>query len=185
MSIAEDERRWAVLKPLLERGTLDAAWMASAAFWRDEKHDDFFPPPDRQQLEQIYTARPRILASLNEETLKTLQVAASAGFLAGMSRFRYILPAGFSTGLRMENDAAVRMIIFRAAHDDRIKSFASAEVRQIRWHAFPSADPEWDCCEACGFMDGRVFDLSKAPEQPYEFCTSHLGCRCTYFMVNP
>jgi hypothetical protein len=187
MTIGEGLRNAELVLPALQCGDLEAALAAGKAIEEAKGigNDPLFPGADLEHLKRIYSASPKILRPIGPEKLRTLQVVASAAYLVGISRYRHLLPEGFQTGLKMDNEAAVRMVQFSARHRSEMDYFRSANVKSVRHWSSPNSDEKWKSCATCDALRGREWDLNEAPELPYELCTSRLGCRCTYFLINP
>jgi hypothetical protein len=187
MTIDDDLRNAALLLPALESGDLETAFATGKTIEAARKigNDPLFPGADLEHLKRIYSASPKILQSVGPEKLRCLQIMAAVGYLEGISRYRHLLPEGFYTGLKMDNEAAVRMVHFSASHKRAMEQFREASIRRVRYWASPNSDEKWKSCACCDALRGQEWELDQAPELPYEMCTSRLGCRCTYFLTDP
>ncbi len=104
----------------LEQRKFEEASMLVASFERGQTFPrerngnwrDYDPASDIEMLEVMFADRPDVLAHLDNEQLGQLRVAAGMMCLWGMNSTRDWLPAGFRTGLAIDNDVAARMIIF-------------------------------------------------------------------------
>jgi hypothetical protein len=187
VTIGEDLRNAEVVLPALRSGDLETAFAAAKAIEKDKgiASDPLFPGADIEHLRRIYSASPKILRTIGPEKLRTLQIVASVAYLVGISRYRHLLPEGFTTDLAMDNEAAVRMVLFSALHRGEMEYFRSANVKRVRHWSSPNVDTKWKSCTCCDALRGQEWELDQAPELPYELCTSPLGCRCTYFLIDP
>jgi hypothetical protein len=114
--------------------------------------------------------KPKILARLSGKVLEELRVAAGMAFL-GFGR--NWLSEDLDTGLAMNCDAAVNMIISRVQSDRNREGFHQGGVSKVRIQCSQDGP-----CEVCSALRSRVLPLDEAPEIPYERCTSPSGCRC-------
>jgi hypothetical protein len=142
----------------------------------DFKH--YNPVPDIAMLKAIFASRPKILTGLNHSQFDALQVAAGGIYLWGTNEGKKWLPPNFNTGLAMDNNAAVRMIVFLAYHRVNIEKFKESEmVREVKILG------AHDSCDACKKISGKRFNLNEVIELPYEHCTYPIGCRCVILAV--
>lgn len=152
-----------------------AAFEAQQVFPRginiDWKHHN--PDQDVAMLKVIFQAKPRILATLNEEQMGHVRLAAGMMYLWGTNQAKAWLPDDLETDLRMDNDAAARMIVFYAYHQRSIAQYRATGVKTVRILA------TGDSCAACKKLARRKYKISEVPELPYEKCTHEMGCRCT------
>jgi hypothetical protein len=126
----------------------------------------------------VFSCKPLILENVSDETLEHLRFAAGVSSLLGVTRFRDYLPAGMKTGLAMDNDSAVRMILFRAANEsDRARARLSNAPR-VRLVAANWGADFWGVCDYCKGLHGEEWALDAVPEIPLKHCTSKFGCRC-------
>ncbi len=132
---------------------------------------------DVDALGVIFGRTPKILGKVDEGQLGPLRLAAGMAHLWGTNRFEEWLPPGFTTGLKMDNDAAARMLMFLGIHKATIADYkSSGVVGEVEIHA--ARDER--LCDACASMADKRFKLDEVPELPYEHCTSETGCRCCF-----
>lgn len=129
-------------------------------------------------LKLIFSCKPQILSRVSDEALEQLRFAAGVCSLLGVTRFRDYLPSGFKTSLAMDNDSAVRMILFRASHESNIAHARLVKAKKVRLVAANCAADFDGVCEHCKALHGRVWNVEEAPEVPLKHCTSKYGCRC-------
>lgn len=141
----------------------------------DWKHYD--PTGDVAALEAIYCGKPKILGKLDEGQLLPLRLAAGMAQLWGTNQFEEWLPPGFTTGLKMGNDAAARMLLFSGIHRTTLEGYRRSRVVK-KVEVVVARDER--LCAACESLADRQFSLDSAPELPYEHCTSEMGCRCCF-----
>jgi len=144
------------------------------------ENPSFPSKPDISNVRCVFAVKPKILATVSEEVLEHLRVAAAMAFLGIGGSW---LPDGLRTGLAMKNEVAVRMIVFHVQ--------SSREVEQEKQHAdlvsevsvvFASEEP-YPPCDACRALKDKRWDLGEQPELPYEHCIHDMGCRCSYEFV--
>jgi hypothetical protein len=123
-------------------------------------------------LKAIFQGRPGLLGGLSSGQLECLQLAAAMMHLCGSEECESWLPHGFQTPLRIDNNAAARMVLFSAYHRCNVASFMAAGVRRVRIQG--THNP----CPACEAIAQKTYRLSEVPELPYEGCTHEMGCRC-------
>lgn len=59
------------------------------------------------------------------------------------------------------------------ADEAAMKAFKDSGVRRVRWNT----EHDDRVCDVCGPLDGKIFDIDKAPPK------QHPGCRCYYTAV--
>jgi len=138
--------------------------------WRN-----YDPTHDVKVLNIIFGSKPRILASLNDEHLDQLRIAAGMMHLWGTNKAKGWLPPDFKTTLSMDNDAAARMIVFHATHQVQIAQYRKVGVKKVK---IITANDTY-VCEVCRELASKEYELSQVPELPHEKCRSEMGCRCT------
>lgn len=137
-------------------------------------------------LDAILGAEPSILKSCSKKVLGELQVAAAISCVISDNRGGKFLPEGLTTGLKMDNDAAVRMVIFSVMEQRNIASWTKSRVVESIQMRCPAVNEgeKFKTCDRCRVLEGRIFRLeSPLPELPYEHCESVMGCRCFYQAV--
>lgn len=133
---------------------------------------------DVDALNVIFGQTPKILGKLDEGQLGPLRLAAGMAHLWGTNEFEKWLPPGFTTGLRMDNDTAARMLLFLGINKATIAGYRrSGVVREVEILA------TGDSCEDCVKLASGSYTLDEVPELPYEHCTSEMGCRCCFAPV--
>jgi hypothetical protein len=134
----------------------------------------FLSNPEISKVRSVFSARPKILASVSEATLEDLRIAAGMVFL-GLG-FRW-LPDGLQTGLQMKNESAIRMIV------SHIQSSGHIQQEQENSDIISGVRVYLSCegsCDACSALKDKEWKLGEQPELPYEHCTHRMGCRCCY-----
>jgi hypothetical protein len=158
-----------------EASRMVAAFEAQQVFPRgidvDWKHHN--PAHDVAMLKVIFQAKPNILSSVNDEQVGHLRLAAGMMHLWETNRARNWLPDDFETDLIMDNDAAVRMILFYASHQRSIAQYRAGGVKTVEILVTDNS------CAACKKLARKKYKINEIPELPYEKCTSEMGCRCT------
>jgi len=122
-------------------------------------------------LENIFQSRPKSLASLNDDQLHSLRIAAAMTYLwdqATRFEVKGVLPS-FDISLKMTNEVAALTLIFHAS-----RLYGSDYVKTVEIFAI---DDE-ATCEACRKLQDEWFTLEDVPALPHESCSSRLGCRC-------
>ena len=137
--------------------------------WKNHNHKR-----DVALLAAIFASWPKILASLKENQLFQLRVAAGMIHLWGTSDADDWLPQDLTTDLVMDNSAAARMLLFYVIHKAELEQY-----RLLRVKCLEISVTKDDCsCQECALLVNRKYQLENIPELPYEKCTSELGCRC-------
>lgn len=171
----ESEVLTALLRARLREATQQvAAFEAGQALPRtvDSRWQHYNTATDFAVLKAIFQGRPGILGSLSSEQLECLQLAAAMMHLCGSEECQPWLPPGFQIPLRIDNDAATRMVLFSAYHRCTVASFLAAGVVKVRIQARPNP------CPACAAITQQTYPLSEVPELPYDGCSHEMGCRC-------
>lgn len=137
----------------------------------DSKHDIIM-------LNIIFSNKPKILACLNDNLLYSLRLAAGMIYLWGVNKGEKWLPSDFQTGLAMDNDAAIRMLLFHASHLTNMDNYKQSGV--VKYVEILATQ---DSCDACKKISGKRYKLSDVIELPYEHCTHEMGCRCVIIPI--
>lgn len=161
------------------------ACLIAAAYHRDQlmprgpdvdwKH--YNPTRDTATLESIFRVPPGILSSLDDDALQFLRMAASMMHLWGEQNPARWLPTDFDTGSNLDREDAACMVLSAARRKDELENYRRSGV-VIMVEIFPTKDDR--VCENCRRATGTRYPLNWVPELPNPYCTSPLGCRCTY-----
>jgi hypothetical protein len=154
-----------------------ASYEAKQVFSRGMGIDWNHYDPKRQTeiLNSIFNNKPEILSKLEDAKLESLRIGAAMMELWGDNSASKWLPPNFETGLSIDNDSAARMLLFNSQHEETLKGYAESGVDQyVEILATP------DSCESCKKLEGKRYELDKAPKLPNPNCTHEMGCRCVY-----
>ena len=138
----------------------------------DSRWQQYNLATDFAVLKAIFQGRPGILAGLRWDQLECLQLAAAMMHLCGSEECQAWLPPGFETPLRIDNNAAARMILFSAYHRCSVASFLASGVETVGIQVRPNPCPD------CATIAQQTYRISEVPELPHDRCTHELGCRC-------
>jgi len=159
-----------------EASQLMAAYEAKQVFPRginiDWKH--YAPSQDIELLNIMFNGKPKIFERLSGEILDTLRLAAAMMHLWGKNTAKDWLPLDLETGLAIDNDSAVRMMISYANHQQRIISYRAMGIKKVEVRTCNDSL----VCESCQKLAQKQYSIDQMPELPYEKCTSEMGCRC-------
>jgi hypothetical protein len=134
---------------------------------------------DVELLGAIFNATPAILRGINDGRLRQLRPTAGMMQLWGTQSARRWLPDGFETGIRLDGDAACRMLGFHATYLRDIRECSEAGFKTVK--VLGSADS----CFECQRIGGKEFLLENAPELPYPTCACEMGCDCLILAAGP
>jgi hypothetical protein len=100
--------------------------------------------------------------------------------LWGTGRNKDWIPLGFETGLQLDNETAARMLLFYGWSQTALDEYRSSNVVEAVQVLAAS-----DSCPHCQALAAKKakYRLDRAPELPYEKCTSEKGCRCVFVAV--
>jgi len=174
---------------MLQEGEFEQA-SALIASDRGVESECYDSREDVDMLRLIFTARPKILAHLDESVLATVRVVAGMGHLWSpgwdpeMDCEHWLAP-GLEAGLTMGNR---KLRIWRVGA--MLLDYVLARKEVERWRNDPHIAEGIEAvtirntnddhtCEACRQLQNTRFRLNEAPELPYARCTSEQGCRCT------
>jgi hypothetical protein len=168
---------------MLKRGELEkaslrvASYEAEQVFQRGINVDwkNYDPSRDISLLRGIFEGRPKALSQLSEDKLGSLRLAAGMMQLWGTGRTKGWLPPDFETGLAMDNDAVVRLLLTQAHYRFDMEQIRESDL--IKLCEIRTCNDE-HVCEACRELTATHYEPSEVPELPYEKCTSETGCRC-------
>lgn len=112
-------------------------------------------------------------AKKSVQLVQTIQDGVIAGDTNAdiIKRMSFITDTTMATGL----EALVRTVtkhVSRTAMDEFVAENADI-VHKMEWSAMLDSST----CEACGYLDGKLFDVGEVPADP------HFGCRCNAFPV--
>lgn len=136
---------------------------------------NYDPAANLAMLESMFSRKPKILASINDEQFEKLRIAAAMMHLWGTDRLRLKgwLP-DFDKSSRLDTLSAARMVIFDAKHQRTMSLYKAAGVKRVEI----SSIEDLSLCDNCAELAGRTYELQEVPDLPYELCTSDMGCRC-------
>jgi len=133
------------------------------------------PSRDVAVLKSIFSAKPRILGRLPDESWQLLRLGAAQMHLWGINKTKELFPADFRAHDQMDNDTSARMILFYAINHQRVEEWLrTGYVKTIK----VSAVLDERSCKVCQEADGKRYRVYNAPELPHPGCTSEMGCRC-------
>jgi hypothetical protein len=135
---------------------------------------------DIRDLKRIFTAQPKILKGISAHHLSVLRLLAGMMLLWGTGRNENWIPLEFETGLPFDNETAARMLLFYGRSHTALDEYRSSNVVEAVQVLAAS-----DSCPRCQALAAKKtkYHLDKAPELPYEKCTSEKGCRCVFVAV--
>lgn len=128
---------------------------------------------DVRELQMVFSARPGILAGLQEVDWEPLRVAAGMMLLWGTNRAREWLPDNFAGVERFDDETAARMLVFYARSQRDIEDYRKAGISTVRVLGCN------DSCSFCQRAMNKTYALATVPELPHPGCTHEMGCRCT------
>jgi hypothetical protein len=155
---------------------LVAAFEARQVFPRDSEvgWEHYVPDTDLAMLEMIASSRPRVFSRLGGGQRDPLRIAASMTYLWGTNKADEWLPRGFRSGLPVNNESAVRMLVSHAVYRTDIARYRRAGVDVVRiYHVGDEL-----VCSACRELATATYPIEHIPELPYEKCACQFGCRC-------
>ncbi len=131
-----------------------------------------------KRMSTIFESKPpKIIASLGNEKLEAVRIAAAMMILGLENNANKWLPANFETDLPFDNETVVRMMYLHAVHQDTLRRYRNGGIKYVEILPAP------DSCESCKKLGGKQYKLNVAPELPNEDCTHKMGCRCCYLPV--
>lgn len=159
-----------------EASQLVAAFEAEQVFQRGIGIDwkNYNPSRDVAILSNLFNSAPKRLASLKAELLEQLRVAAGMIHLWGTNRGKEWLSTSETTGLGIDNDSAIRLLLSYAMYRHEIADYKRIGVKTVK--TFTCNDSH--VCDECRKLASKNHKLSEVPELPYEKCTCEFGCRC-------
>jgi hypothetical protein len=167
----------AEVKGALERGDIDSALRAHAAFveldaWADPT--EAYPAREHAEfLRAVAVSRPGILRSIPDAQLPQLRMATALTHLFGRDA-RDALPVGFAAASHLDDETAARMMSFYVSREGERKRHARSDYSRVK---ISTCDDERTCA-ACKRLAKRTYARADVPELPFPACTSPIGCRC-------
>jgi len=76
--------------------------------------------------------------------------------------------------IALGTDIAAMMMLSNAQHQQRIASMKAAGIKKVK-----ILGSHLEVCAECGRQEGKVYDISKVPDIPFDDCTCENGCSCT------
>jgi len=140
-----------------------------------------------QSIPLAFAAKPKILSAVSEDVMRCLRFTAAASELCvlcrGCGEAKCFAPdtdliKSLKTGLDMENQAALRMVIFHVNFQYKKETWKQMGVRRVQLRAIHHPDEMRVPCQTCMELDGREWPIDEVPDLPYQHCTSKFGCRC-------
>jgi hypothetical protein len=166
----------------LKKGKLEAAcrlvaeFEAGQVFPRDPDVDwaHYDPDSDLAVLRTLVNSRPKVFSRLGSKQRDPLRVAASMMYLWKVNKADEWLPRGFRSGLPVDNESAVRMLVSHAVYQTDLSRYRESHVDVVRI----SHVGDERVCDACRALASATYPIDRVPELPYEQCTCPIGCRC-------
>ena len=121
-------------------------------------------------LKFLFSCVPKRLAGTPEEKLTQLRVAAGADLLWGGSISWLYKPDLDEIGL--DSDAAAMFLLAGARHKQQIQTMKAAAIKLVEILGGGS-------CAECKKQAGKIYDIDKVPEIPFENCTCENGYLCS------
>jgi hypothetical protein len=162
------------------RAVENANRLIRESFARDTrgKPIKWMPMASEKRVREILTAPPKILKSVPEETIATLNFAAvMAELLVPQYHESEWLPNKLDLGLPMTKSAAVSMFHFCARHYEQIGVYSKIGER-LKISVTHSVNGEFPACASCETLTGSTWTTETIPELPYEKSINACGCRC-------
>jgi len=139
--------------------------------------------PCAESIRMALAANPRAVQGVSDEVLEHLRRAAVMVFLGFGHPSERWLPKGLSTGLRVDSESAVNLLVAYVQERRNILQasqhahlISGVFIRQGSEQPFPP-------CPVCRTLEGKRWSLGEQPELPYEHCIHDMGCRCSYEFV--
>lgn len=126
-------------------------------------------------LKTIFEETPQLLSILHNELLGKFRLAAGMMHLWGESSAKKWFDQMPETGMHLDADTCIRMLVFFGIHKRNLAEYRSAGVKTVKVLVFQD---EY-CCPQCRALAEKRFPLARTPELPLPSCTSLNGCRCT------
>jgi hypothetical protein len=120
-------------------------------------------------LKFLFSSVPKRFAGTSEEKLAQLRVAAGADLLWGVPISWLYKPDLDEIGL--DSDAAAMSLLAGARHKQQIQTMKAAGIKIVEILGGGS-------CAECEKQAGKIYDIDKVPEIPFENCTCENGHLC-------
>jgi hypothetical protein len=164
---------------LAEAARLMGSFEAQQVFPRGMGIDwqSYRPDTDIRVLKCIFAGQPMILKGISDHHLGVLRLLAGMMLLWGTGRNKDWIPLGSETGLPLDNETAARMLLFYGRSQTALAEYRSSSV--VEGVQVLAASDSCPHCQALAAKKTK-YHLDRAPELPYEKCTSAKGCRCVF-----
>lgn len=159
-----------------EASRLVAAFESEQVFQRGIGIDwnNYSTSRDVAILRNIFDSTPKKLTSLKADFSEQLRIAAGMMHLWGTNRGKEWLSPGETTGLGIDSDSAIRMLLSYAMYRHEIADYKRIGVKTVKILTCNDSH----VCDECRKLASKNHKLSEVPELPYEKCTCEFGCRC-------
>lgn len=132
------------------------------------------PESDMIVLKAVFDETPRLLMHIQHELLDVFRLGAGMMHLWGSNSAKKWFDEMPETGIHLDAETSIRMLVFFGIHRRNLSDYRSADVRTVQ---VLGCNDEASCPE-CRAIAGKRFPLSRTPELPLPSCTCSNGCRC-------
>lgn len=134
-----------------------------------------------EALKRLFHCRwPTLLQPIASEEREHFRFAACMESLWGGKVARF-LPAGIVGHPVLSPEVATKMLRFAAHHVEDLENFAFIGAERVKVSAVGA---DQGGCPECQALAVNEFALDEVPELPHPRCTSPMGCRCFYSVVD-
>lgn len=123
-------------------------------------------------LELIFNAEPKILLKKGISDLEPYRLLASLSYFP--RKYSKTRLKDLNSHCFFDPDTIARMFLFYISHKETLQRYRKNGVKRIQILTAGS-----ESCKECQKLDGKIYQIDKMIELPYENCTCDLGCRCT------
>jgi hypothetical protein len=137
------------------------------------------PTIDLAILTRVFSETPKRLVALSAEKLSPLRMAAAMTHLWGAANAKHWVEESHLGEVGWDSNVTAMMLLSHALTGHVLACGKSLGFKKVK--VLGSNDP---MCAECSGQAGKVYDISNAPEIPFERCACERGCACVIVMVD-
>lgn len=137
--------------------------------------NNYNPDSDVAVLKAMFEGTPQLLVKIQEDLLGALRLAAGMMHLWAESSAKKWFDQMPETGIHLDADTTIRMLVFFGIHKRNLAEHRQAGVKTVE----VLGGQDESSCPQCRAIAGKRFPLATTPELPLPTCTGGNGCRCT------
>jgi hypothetical protein len=145
----------------------------------ENRRKAYDPTIDLAILTRVFSESPKRLAALSTEKLSPLRMAAAMTHLWGAANAKRWVEESYLGEVGWDSNVTAMMLLSYALTGHVVASGKALGFKKVK--VLGSNNP---MCPECTGQAGKVYDISNAPEIPFERCSCERGCACVIVVAD-